>query len=111
MSSNQEEQIGQLQLMEQNITNLISQKQQFQTQLMEIESALEELKSTDKTYKIIGNIMVAKKKEDLKKDLEEKKEMLNIRIKAIEKQENDIREKAEAIQKKVLDSMKKKEKK
>jgi len=101
----QEEQIEKLQLMEQNITNLVSQKQQFQSQLMEVESALEEIKVSDKTYKIVGNIMVAKKKEDLQANLNEKKEMLNIRIKTLEKQEKDIREKAEEAQKKVLESM------
>ncbi|MFH1505404.1 MAG: prefoldin subunit beta [archaeon] len=110
MSSSQEEQIGQLQMMEQNITNIMAQKQQFQSQLMEVETALEEMKSSQKVYKIVGNVMVARKKEDVKKELDEKKEMFNIRIKALDKQEKDVREKAEEIQKKVLASMKKEKK-
>ena len=65
--------IQQLQLLQQNLTNLNLQKQQFNTQTVEIDSAILELEKTDTAYKIVGNIMVASKKEDLKKELLEKK--------------------------------------
>lgn len=106
MSNETEEKIGRMQILEQNIQNLLMQKHQFQSQLIEISSALEELESTDKSYKIIGNIMVASKKEDLKKDLESKKEMVELRIKSIEKQEDDLKEKTKKLQSEVLSEMK-----
>ncbi len=81
------------------------QKQQFQMQLSEINSALDNLKDSKQSYKIIANIMVDTKKEDLEKDLKQKKEMLEIRIKSLEKQEDIIREKSQKLQKEVLGNM------
>ena len=103
-----EDKINQLQLVEQNMQSFGMQKQNIQMQLMEVESALAELGKTDSAYKIIGNVMVAAKKGDLKKELEEKQEMLNMRISSVEKQEEKLREKATKMQSEVLASMKKK---
>jgi len=101
-----EEKLAQLQLLEQNMQNFLMQKHQFQAQLGEVNSALEHIKGAQKTYKIIANIMIDSKREDLEKDLTSKKEMLEIRIKSLEKQEKSIREKSQALQKEVLGSMK-----
>ncbi len=106
MAAETEEKIGRMQLLEQNIQNFLMQKQQFQTQLVEIQSALEELEKSEVSYKIIGNIMVLSKKDKLKKDLESKKEMVELRIKAIEKQEEELKEKAKTLQSEVLKEMK-----
>jgi prefoldin beta subunit len=100
-----EEKIAQLQLLEQNMQNFTMQKQQFQMQLNEIASALENLKDSEKAYKIVANIMVNAKREDLEKELNQKKEMLELRIKKLEKQEEEIREKSQKIQKEVLGNM------
>jgi len=81
------------------------QKQNFQIQLAEIESALSELKNTPQAYKIVGNIMIAADKEELEKDLSQKKEMTEVRIQSIEKQEAKIREKAETLQKEALGAL------
>ncbi len=106
VSKETEQKISQLQLMEQNAQQLMAQKQQFQAQLIEIESALKELKTTKESYKIIGNIMVKTGKEQLQKDLNSKKEMFELRIKTLEKQENKLKEKAKEIQSEVLKNMK-----
>lgn len=98
-------------MIEQNMQQTLSQKQQFQMQLMEIDSALKEIKDTEKAYKIVGNIMVSSSKEDLEKDLTSKKEMTEIRVKTFEKQENSLKEKAEGLRKEVMTEMEKKEKK
>ena len=104
--SNSDEKVAQLQLLEQNMQQFLMQKQQFQMQLSEITTALENLKDTNNAYKIIANIMVSSKKEDLEKELQQKKEMLELRIKSLEKQEESIREKSKKIQKEVLGTMK-----
>ena len=98
--------INQLQLYEQSMQTILSQKQQFQMQLVEIESALNELDKSDTAYKIIGNIMVAANKEDLKTELKSKKDIVGLRLKTLEKQENQIREKTEKIQSEVLKKIK-----
>jgi len=102
-----EQKINQLQLLEQNIQNLSLQRQQFQAQLIEIENALKELETTTEAYKIISNIMVLTKKEDLTKELKQRKEVTEIRIKNFEKQEEQLRSKAKDLQKEILSSMKK----
>lgn len=102
-----EEKLSQLQLLEQNLQNFLLQKQNFQAQLLEVESALGELEKTDSAFRIVGNIMVASKKDELKKDLQQKKEMLELRIKNLEKQEEKIKEKASKTQAEVLKKIRK----
>ncbi len=102
-----EQKISQLQMFEQSLQSFLGQKQQFQIQLVEIESALKELDDTEKAYKIIGNIMVETDKTELKTDLNSKKEMLELRIKTMEKQEAQVREKASKLQSEILKKIKK----
>lgn len=106
LSKETEENINQLQLLEQSLQNFLIQKQQFQAQLVEVESALKELEFAKESYKIVGSIMIESKKEDLKKELESKKEMLTIRIGALEKQEKQIKEKSTKLQSEVVKKIK-----
>ena len=107
MDKTTQDKIQQLQMIEQGMQNFLMQKQQVQAQLIEIESALKELEKTDEAFKIVGNIMVKSNKEDLKKDLASKKEILDLRIKTLEKQEKDMKDKATAMQSEVMEKLKK----
>lgn len=111
MDKTTQEKIGKLQLMEQQLQQFAMQKQQFQTQLFEIESAITESAQTTKAYKIVGNIMIAADKEELKKELTQKKDIVSLRIKTIEKQENKIKDEAKSIQEQVMGQMKSPDKK
>lgn len=102
-----QEKINQIQIIQQNMHTISLQRQQFQIQETEIESALTELEKTEKSFKIIGNIMVQYDKLQLKKELQEKLEMLTIRISTLEKQEDNLRNKAEELQKEILVDMEK----
>ena len=106
-SKNSKAKVAQLQLLQQNLQNLLMQKQQFQMQLNEIDSAMEEMKDAKQTYKIIGNIMVLGTKEELLKQLNQRRESLELRLKMIESQEEKIRKKAEELQAEVVSEMKK----
>ena len=106
VSKDSEKKINQLQMLEQSMQNLLMQKQQFQLQQVEIESALKELEKVNEAYKIVGNIMVLSEKSDLKSDLNSKKEIMELRVKTFEKQENQLREKASKLQEEVLKEMK-----
>lgn len=107
MNQETEKKIQQLQLLEQNLQNVLMQKQAFQMQLMESENAIKELDKTKKdAYKIIGTIMVSSSKEELKKELKEQKEVLDLRLKNLDKQEKNFKEKAEDIQKEVMKEIK-----
>jgi prefoldin beta subunit len=97
-----QEKINRLSTMEQSLQSFLAQKQAFQSQLLEVNSALEELKKTDKAYKIVGNVMVSTDKAKLVEELQSKKEMLDIRIKTLEKQEAKTREKTSELQSEVM---------
>lgn len=103
-----QEKINFIQISEQNLQQLNSQKQNFQSQMVEIEGSLVEISKTKKAYKIIGNIMVETETDALKSDLESKKEMLDLRLKSIQKQEDRIKQKIADTQKEVMESIKKK---
>jgi prefoldin beta subunit len=96
-----EETIAQLQVVQQNLQHIVLQKQQVQRSVAEVESALKELKTTKKSYKIIGNIMVEAGKEELEKDLQEKKELFSLRMKTLDAQEEALRKKTEKLQKEI----------
>ena len=80
-----EEKVQQLSMYEQSLSQLNMQKQQFQMQITEIESALSEIKNQESAYKIVGNIMIKKSKKEIEKDLVQRKDMMNIRIDSLEK--------------------------
>jgi len=102
--------INQLQLLQQNLQQVINQKQQFQSQIMEFDSALQELETTDKAYKIVGKIMVASPKNKLVQELQEKKEVVEVRIKNFEKQELKLKESLEKAQAEVMKELKEEKK-
>ncbi len=104
----QQEQIAQLQMIEQNLTNSMVQRQTCQNQILEIENALKELdKAQGKSYKILGGIMIETDKKGLIKDLQEKKDVLDLKIKSFKKQEDNLKEKAQKIQKEVMEQLQK----
>ena len=104
-----EAKINQLSMIEQNLQNINLQKQQFQNQTLEVESALSELERSPDAYKIIGNLLVQVGKDQLKTELNSKKETIQIHVKNLEKQEEKIREKAKSLQEDILKHIQKTE--
>ena len=100
-----EEKVHQLQMIEHNLNGLLSQRQQFHAQQLEIDAALNEMGTSGKVFKVIGNIMLSKEPQALRTELEERKEMLGIRIKNIEKREHELKEKVKGLQDEVLKSL------
>lgn len=98
--------VQQLQLLQQNLQNVQVQKQQIESQLAELDSALEELSTTEIAYKIVGKIMISSSKEKLVKELEEKKDVFNIRIKNFNQQEDKLRQNLEDLQQEVVKELK-----
>jgi len=72
-----------------------------------IDSALKELDSTEKAYKIVGKIMLAASKDDLSKDLKEKKDVAAVRLKNFSKQEETLQKSIEELQKEVMAELQK----
>ncbi len=84
--------VGQFQAYQQQLQAILIQKETMQLQMMEITKALEELDSTknEKAYKITGQIMVSKPVEELKKELGETKEAIEVRTSSLGKTEEKI---------------------
>lgn len=85
------------------------QKQQVDLESSEIDRALTELKKasdTDAVYKSAGNLLVKSKKEDVMKDLIEKKELSGTRSAVLSKQEQRVRENLKELEAKIQDSLK-----
>jgi prefoldin beta subunit len=99
--------IEDLQIMEQASQNLTLQKQLFQIELSETDNALESLKDAKgDVFKIVGNLMFKSDKNILQKDLERKKQLLELRIKSIEKQEDEMNKKFSKVREEVLKNVK-----
>ena len=86
-----QEKIQEIQILEQNLHNLILQKQAFQMELNETENASSEIEKTkEDVFKIISNLMIKTDKSKLKEELNRKKDLLNLRLKSINSQENEF---------------------
>ena len=107
MDKETQEQIKELQSLEQNIHNSLMQKQALQAQLIEVNNALKESSTSKKLYRILGPVMIETSKENLEKYLNEKKNIIELRIKSLEKQEDKLKEKAQTIQSEVVKKIKK----
>lgn len=102
MDKDTQEKLQELQMIEHNIQNISMQKQAFQIELSETESSLEEVeKSGEDIYKITGQIMIKAKKTEIAKELKEKKELLNLRLKTIVNQEKVLSEKVDNLRKSI----------
>ncbi|MEM5836336.1 MAG: prefoldin subunit beta [Candidatus Aenigmatarchaeota archaeon] len=88
------------QFYQQQLQTLLIQKESLKIQVAEIEGALEELNKTEEkqAFKIVGNIMIKKSVDEIKKELQEKKEEAEIRIKSLEKTEERIMNKLKYLQ-------------
>ena len=103
MKKEVEEKINQLQIMEMNLQNILLQKRTMQIQLLEVDNAIKELKnSKEDAYKVIGSIMVKTERDKLIKELDSKKEMVEIRLKSMDKQEKEIMEHASKMQQEII---------
>lgn len=87
-----EQLLMQFQIQNQQLENLLVQKQTLMFQKNEVENALKEFETGTEFYKIAGPILVKKDKETLKKEIEEKKEELDVMLSSVEKNEKKLRE-------------------
>ena len=93
-----------LQQLQQTLQGVLTQKQQLELELTEVEQALDELeKLTDKAsiYKSIGSLLVKSEKGKVTTDLEERKELLDMRINVLGKQEERLRSQVKELQTKL----------
>ncbi len=102
MSPKLQNQIAQFQQLQQQLQAILSQKFQMEAQLREVENTLEELgKVAEDTpiYRNVGSLLIkASEKESVVKDIEDSKETLEVRVKTLNRQEKQMRERYENLQ-------------
>jgi len=98
------EQVARLNQMQQNLQAILMQKQQIEIELVEVDKAVEELKKAsadDTVYKTAGPILIKTNKDDVLKQLEEKKDLANTRVMVLSKQETRMKENLKEVQAKI----------
>jgi prefoldin beta subunit len=102
-----------LQACQQQMQTVLIQKESLNIQNMEIDKALDELKKVKKedVFKAVGPILIKSDKAKLEKELEERKETFDLRLKSLQKQENRLKERMEQGQEKLEEVLKSQEEK
>lgn len=93
-----------LQQLQQTLQGVLSQKQQLDMQLTEVEQAVSELEKLNENaviYKSIGALLVKSEKEKVSTDLIERKELLKMRVEVLAKQEERLRTQVKDLQEKL----------
>jgi len=93
-----------LQQLQQTLQGVMSQKQQLELQLTEIEQAISELEKLNETaivYKSIGALLVKAEKDKVSIELTERKELVKMRVDVLTKQEERLRTQVKDLQEKL----------
>lgn len=102
-------QIAQYQQLQQQLQLLAQQRLQLEAKLREIDGTLEELNKISgetQVYKSIGMLLVRQDdRESLKKELEDHKETLTVRVKSIQKQEKSLSERYDQLGEKIQQAL------
>jgi len=99
-----QERLLRLQQLQQTLQSVLVQKQQVELELTEVEQALSELqKVADDAviYRSIGSLLVKTEKARVVADLNERKELLNMRATVLGKQEERLRSQIKELQAKI----------
>ena len=99
--------LAEAQAYQQQVQGILMQKESMSLQLAEIKKALEELSKTTETeiFKMSGPILIKAKKLDVKKELAEKEDLINVRMKSLEKTEKRAKERLEELKEKLTKEM------
>jgi prefoldin beta subunit len=103
-------QLVKLQQLQSQLERLSYEKSVIDSELREINKVLEELSSLPadtSVYKVVGNLLVKKDKSSVEKELNDRKEILELRSRTYQKQEDILKKQFEDLQKKVNDLLQK----
>lgn len=99
-----QERLLRYQQLQQTLQTVLTQKQQVEIELTEIEQALNELqKLTDDAviYKATGSLLIKSERTKITAELNERKELLNTRVSVLGKQEERLRTQLKDLQAKL----------
>ena len=104
-----QEQLAKFQQTQQNFQSILMQKQQLESQKLETEKALEELKKAgddEAVFKHAGTIMIKSNKKELLEELEEQMELAKTKASLLAKQEERLKATLQEQETKIQEMMK-----
>jgi prefoldin beta subunit len=96
----QNEELQEMRILDQNLHNMLLQKQAFQMELSETNSAQKEIEKSNEIFKLVGELMIKTDKVKAKEELSTKERILSMRIKSIEKQEDTLAKRLDELRNK-----------
>ena len=106
MTDNLEKEIVEYQKMEKQLEAVTIQLMQMQAQKQEMENAMSLIEKTeDDIYRAAGSVFVKVNKEEALKDLKEKLELIELKIKTLKEQEEALKNKVSRITKKLQEDL------
>lgn len=102
-----QQKIQEIQIYEQGFQQLLMQKKSFKFELNEVVYAVQELEKSDgDVFKIVGGQVVIKSEKDkLISELNHKKDLIELRLKNIEKQEEEYSKNIEKIRGEIMEKL------
>lgn len=105
---NIQQQLNQFQQLQQQAQAVTVQKQNVEVQIQETTKAIEELKKTDENteiFKTAGTLLIKVNYEEISKEMDEKLETLNLRLKTMTRQEERVLKKLQEMQTNIQTAM------
>lgn len=101
MAELSEEKQRELIILQQQYQNVIVEIETLKLRDKEIEEVLEEIQKYEKNeaYKLVGNILIKKNKDEIINELKDEKELIELRLKNLEKQKQKLEEKLKEFKK------------
>lgn len=107
MNNEQQNLIMDYQELQNKMQNIMMEKQQLLMQTSEIDRALKALGDvTGKTYEMIGTVLIEKEKDFINSDLIERKQLLDLRLESLDKNERTIKSRLQSLTEKLTGSNK-----
>lgn len=99
-----QERLLRLQQLQETLQTVLAQKQQLDLELIEIDRALSELEKVSDDvviYKSIGSLLIRTDKAKVTSELSERRELTNMRVSVLTKQEERLRSQIKELQEKL----------
>lgn len=95
-----QESIGRIQQLQNQLQSVLVRKQQYELELREVEKALGEVEkasSDSKVYKVVGGFLVQVSRDQAVQELRDRKELLELHIRTLAKQEGLLKEQIDKL--------------
>lgn len=91
-----------IQTQNQQLQELIAQKQNLEMHKQEIDEAMREINNKEEVYRELAGVLIKADKENIQQELEEEKEMISVRKKQTDSKEEQLKTELEDDQKKLM---------